>query len=105
MWVLAVVPALTLGLESDKQRFGVVAVAVETDRGALDVVDVVLPIVRVALERNSRVYPRSGAGAGCGAGSDAPSRERQSTVIGRRQRPFRFYVFVRRFDSRLSSPR
>ena len=26
-------------------------------------------------------------------------------VIGRRQRPLRFYVFVRRFDPRLSPPR
>ena len=61
--VLAAVPAVTFGLESDNRRFGVVAVAVGTDRGALEVVDValevadvVLPIVRVTLERNSRVY-------------------------------------------------
>ena len=60
--VLAVVPALTFGLESDNRRFGVVSVAVGTDRGALgvvdvalEVVDVALAIVRVALERNNRV--------------------------------------------------
>ena len=56
------VPALTFGLESDKRRFGVVTVAVGTDRGALEVVDVALAVVdvafavvSVALERNNRV--------------------------------------------------
>ena len=62
MSVLVVVPALMFGLESDNRRFGVVSVAVGTDRGALEVVDVALEvvdvalaIVRVALERNNRV--------------------------------------------------
>ena len=64
--VLAVVSALTFGLESDKPRFGVVAVAAGTDRVALEVVDVALAIVhvalavvRVALEGTSAVSTRA----------------------------------------------
>ena len=61
--VLAVVPALTFGLESDNRLFEVVTVAAGTDRVALEVVDVALAIVhvalavvRVALERTSREH-------------------------------------------------
>ena len=67
--VLAAVLALTRGLESDNRRFDVVTVAVDTDRGALEVVDVALAVVHVARERTNSDYFRYDCGVGRGAGS------------------------------------